>query len=136
MKILLDTDVLLDVALSRSEFFEQSARVLEWAEAEPGQAAIAWHSLSNIAYLVRPDARPFLRELLQFVEVAQVGVDYARQAVEMPMSDFEDALQVACAISFGASYIVTRNRPHYRRSAVPALSPTQFLEKIQTTHEE
>jgi hypothetical protein len=129
-KILLATDVLLDVALFRRDFFEASARVLEWAEAQPGQAGVAWHSLSNLSYLVRPDARSFLRELLQFVEVASVSTDSARQAIEMPLKDFEDALQVASAIAFGASFLITRNLGHYRRSAIPALSPSQFLERI------
>ena len=136
MKVLLDTDILLDVALSRLEFFQQSSHVLEWAESEPGQAAVAWHSLSNIAYLVSPDARPFLSDLLKFVEVAQVNTALARQAIEMPLTDLEDALQVASAISFGASYIVTRNVRHYRRAAVTALSPIQFLEKIQAQDKE
>ena len=130
MKVLLDTDVLLDVALFRREFYEASARVLEWAEAEPGQAGVAWHSLSNLAYLVRPDARPFLRELLQFVEVAPVSTDSARLALEMSLGDFEDALQVASAIAFGATFLVTRNLAHYKRSPLPALSPAQFLEHV------
>ncbi|MCL5952723.1 MAG: PIN domain-containing protein [Chloroflexi bacterium] len=130
MKVLLDTDVLLDVALFRREFYEASARVLEWAEAEPGQAGVAWHSLSNLAYLVRPDARPFLRELLQFVEVAPVSTESARLALEMSLGDFEDALQVASAIAFGATFLVTRNLAHYKRSPLPALSPAQFLEHL------
>jgi hypothetical protein len=41
MKALLDTDLLLDVALHRAEFFADSADVLRWAEANPGQAAAA-----------------------------------------------------------------------------------------------
>ncbi|MCL4489169.1 MAG: PIN domain-containing protein [Chloroflexi bacterium] len=130
MKVLLDTDVLLDVALFRREFYEASARVLEWAEAEPGQAGVAWHSLSNLAYLVRPDARPFLRELLQFVEVAPVSTESARLALEMSLGDFEDALQVASAIAFGATFLVTRNLAHYKRSPLPAFSPAQFLEHV------
>ncbi|MCL4488973.1 MAG: PIN domain-containing protein [Chloroflexi bacterium] len=129
MKVLLDTDILLDVALSRRDFFEASAGVLDWAEAEPGQAAIAWHSLSNLAYLVRPDVRPFIRELLQFVEVAAVNTDTARLAVEMPLGDLEDALQVASAVTFGASFLITHNLAHYRRSPIPAVSPKQFLEE-------
>jgi predicted nucleic acid-binding protein len=129
MKILLDTDVLLDIALRREEFFEESARVLEWAEGAPGQAAVAWHSLSNLAYLIRPDARPFLRELLEFVEVAAVGTDDARRALDLPLGDFEDALQVSAALAFGASFLVTRNLAHYRRAAVPAVSPVQFLKR-------
>lgn len=130
MKALLDTDILLDVALRRAGFFDDSARVLDWAEAAPGYAAVAWHSLSNIAYLLRPDARPFIQGLLQFCEVAPVATDQARQAAALPLHDFEDALQAAAALSFGADFIVTRNLPHYRRSPVPALSPRQFLARV------
>ncbi len=133
MKLLFDTDILLDIALQRREFFEDSARVLEWAEAAPGQAAVAWHSLSNLAYLVRPDARPFLRELLQFVEVAPTSTEDARHALALLFNDFEDALQVAAAQSFGASFIITRNLTHYRRSPIPALSPKQFVERFIET---
>ncbi len=127
MRVLLDTDVLLDVALRRARFLEDSAAALRWAESAPGQAAVAWHSLSNISYLLRPDARPFIRDLLEFVEVPSTGTDAARQAASFPMKDFEDALQAAAAVAFGASYIITRNAMHYRRSPVPAISPAQFV---------
>jgi len=130
VKALLDTDILLDVALRRAGLFEDSARVLDWAEAAPGHAAVAWHSLSNLAYLLRPDARPFIRGLLQFCEAAPAATEQARQAVFLPLHDFEDALQAAAALSFGADFIVTRNIPHYRRSPVPALLPKQFLARL------
>ena len=126
MKALLDTDVLLDVAFQREGFFHDSALVVRWAESVPGQAAIAWHSLSNIAYLLRPDARPFIRHLLEFIEIAPATIYQARQALNLPLNDFEDAMQVAAAIAFGADYIVTRNHAHYRRSPVPALPPVNF----------
>ncbi len=131
MRALLDTDLLLDVALHRAEFFESSAAVLHWAESEPGRTAVAWHSIANLSYLLRPDARPFIRELLEFVEVPPTGTDAAVQALEFPMHDLEDALQAAAALAFGASFIVTRNTAYYRRSPVPALSPVDFLKRIE-----
>ncbi len=131
MKVLLDTDILLDVALRRVKFFEDSAAVVEWAESEPGQSSVAWHSLSNIAYLLRPDARPFIKELLTFAEVPATGTSGAKQAMSFPMKDLEDALQAAAALRFGAFYIVTRNSEHYKNSPVPALSPKEFLLKIK-----
>ncbi len=130
MKILIDTDILLDVALRRAEFFADSAAVLSWAEANPGQAAVAWHSLSNVAYLVKPDARTFIADLLDFVEVAPVSTPDMHAALGLPMKDLEDAMQVAAALSFGARQLVTRNLPDYRRSAVPALAPRAFLELV------
>ncbi len=129
MKLVLDTDILLDIALQRREFFEDSARLLEWAEGAPGQVAVAWHTLSNLAYLVRPDARPFLTELLEFVKVAPTTTQDARRALALTMGDFEDALQVAAAQAFGAAFIITRNLSHYRRAPIPALSPKQFIER-------
>ena len=130
MKVLLDTDILLDVALRRAEFFEDSAAVLRWAESEPGQAAVAWHSLSNISYLLRPDARPFIHDLLEFVVIPPTGTNSAQQALRFPMKDFEDALQAAAALSFGAAYVVTRNMAHYRKSPVPGISPGEFARKV------
>lgn len=130
MKVLLDTDVLIDVALKREPFSAAAASVIQWAEDAPGQAAVAWHSLANIAYLVKPDARPFLDHLLRFVNVAPTGTREAKQALGLPMSDFEDALQAAAAIAFGAECIVSRNLAHYRKSPVPALSPSQFLQQL------
>ena len=87
MKVLLDTDILLDVALRRPGFFEDSAAVVSWAEANPGEAAVAWHSVANLFYLVRPDGRKFIRELLDFVEVARVGSEEMRAALGFPMKD-------------------------------------------------
>jgi predicted nucleic acid-binding protein len=130
MKVLLDTDLLLDVALRRTEFLANSAAVLRWAESNPGRAAVAWHSLANLSYLLQPDARPFIRELLEFVVVPMTGTEAARQAIAFPMSDFEDALQAASALAFGAHCIVTRNTSDYRRSPVPAISPGEFIKDV------
>ena len=130
MRVLFDTDLLLDVALRRAEFFTHSAAVLQWAESHPGGAAVAWHSLANLSYLLRPDARPFIRELLEFVEVPATGTEAVMQAIGFPMNDLEDALQAAAALTFGASYIVTRNISDYRRSPVPAMSPTEFIKEV------
>ena len=130
MKILLDTDILLDIALRREDFVLESAQVLDWAEMNVGRAAIAWHTLSNLAYLVRPNPRPFIRDLLRFTRVAPVGMDDALRAVILPMADFEDALQAASAIAFDASFIVSRNVRDYKNSPVPAIAPKNFLERL------
>jgi hypothetical protein len=130
MKVLLDTDLLLDVALCRTEFFTNSAVVLKWAESNPGLAAVAWHSLSNLSYLIRPNARPFIRALLEFIEIPMAGTEAAMQAVSYPMNDFEDALQAAAALAFGARFIITRNVSDYRRSPVPAISPSAFIKEF------
>jgi predicted nucleic acid-binding protein len=130
MRILIDTDVLLDVALAREPHVAASAGVLEWAEAG-GEAAVAWHSLTNCSYLLK-GGRPFLKKLLQLVEVPAAGTRDASRALDSPMPDLEDAFQVAAALVWEADFIVTRNLNDYRKSPVPALSPAQFLAKTRT----
>ncbi len=129
MRILIDSDVLLDVALAREPHVAASAAVLEWAEAG-GDAAVAWHSLTNCSYLLK-GGRPFLKKLLEFIEVAPVKMEDACNALRLPMSDVEDAFQAAAALSWKAEFIITRNLADYRKSPVPAISPVDFLGRVK-----
>jgi predicted nucleic acid-binding protein len=130
MRILIDTDVLLDVALERSPFVESSADVLRWVE-RGGRACIAWHSLANCAYLLEKDGRSFLSQLLTVLVVAPVGHRDAQVALKLPISDFEDALQVAAAQAWSAQKIITRKIRDYKRSPILACTPEAFLKAIR-----
>jgi len=130
MRVLIDTDVLLDIALDREPFVRDSAGVLHWAQHEPRQACVGWHSLSNIAYLTGAGGRAFIKDVVEFIEVAPTGTKEAKQALGFPMRDFEDALQAAAALAFDALFIVTRNIRDYKGSPIPAISPTQFLKEL------
>ena len=131
MRILLDNDILLDVALARQPHLQASADVLRWVEAG-GSAAVAWHSLANCAYMLKNSARPFLENLLQLVVVAPVATPEAQRALALPMKDLEDAFQAAAALAWGADFIITRNLPDYRHSPVPAIAPDAFLRKVES----
>ena len=48
-------------------------------------------------------------------------------ALASEMSDFEDAVVSAVACRIGAEYILTRNTKDYVKSAVPAVSPADYL---------
>jgi predicted nucleic acid-binding protein len=134
VKLLVDTDVLIDVALKREPFAEPAGRFLDEMEVLSGAAFMAWHSAANFNYLVSsplggPTAREFIRDLLRFVKVAPVGTEDLSYALGLNMPDFEDAMQAAAAIACRADFIVTRNEAHYRRSPVKALTPDAWLRK-------
>jgi len=129
MRILIDSDILLDVALAREPHLAASTAVLDWTEAG-GEACVAWHTLTNCSYLLK-GGRPFLGKLLKLVEVAPVGTAQATRALALPMADVEDAFQAAAALAWNADFIITRNFPDYRQSPVPAISPADFLEKLR-----
>lgn len=135
VRVLIDTDVLLDVALERPPFVEDGVAILNWAERNPGSALVAWHSISNLYYVgarIRGDEviRDFLHELLGVVAIPPASSDAVRQALDLPLSDFEDAMQVAVGLAAQADMIVTRNGTDFRRSPVPAVTPAGLLRRI------
>jgi hypothetical protein len=96
---------------------------------------IARHTVSNLFYLIRAArsdsfARSFISDLVRFATVSSGDADGVRNALAMRMADFEDALQVAAAISGNAEYILTRNTPDYRGSPIPAMTPPDFLRRF------
>jgi predicted nucleic acid-binding protein len=134
--ILIDTDVLIDLALDRDPHAGPASELFDYLEVRRRRAFVAWHSLSNFYYLVSPSrgkstTRGFLVDLTRFVTVAPSDTDSLRFAAELPMDDFEDALQVAAAHACGAAFIATRNTDDYRRSPIPALSPKALLEELE-----
>ncbi len=133
--ILLDTDVLIDVALDRRPHSGPASELLDRIEHGAESACIAWHSLSNLYYIVAParggvTTRDFIVELTRFVAVALTDTEAIRYAAELPIADFEDAMQVAAARACRARYIVTRNIKDYERSPISAVSPRDALEGL------
>ncbi len=135
--ILLDTDVLIDIALDRQPHSPAAVRLLDSIEQGDERACIAWHTVSNFYYLVAPSlgresVKTFIVELTRFVDVASADAHAVRYAASLAMTDFEDALQVAAARSAGARRIVTRNTKDYARSPIPAVLPETAIEFLTT----
>jgi predicted nucleic acid-binding protein len=130
MRLLIDTDVLLDFALSREPHAEAAKRLLAWAAANPGRCAVAWHSLANLNYMMRGKTGQFIRDLLEFVEVPRTGREQMQAALDMGLADLEDAMQTAAAMLFGAQAIVTRNIRDYRHSPIKADTPESVLKLL------
>ncbi len=138
MKLLVDSDVLLDIALDRQPFFERSNAALEWCQRRPQSAIFAWHTMANLYYLLRAGrsdivARDFIADLLQFGLVARGGTYAVKRALTLPLADFEDSLQVAAGLSEEAQFIVTRNLADYRKSPLPAITPQEFLRRMHVS---
>ncbi len=136
MRVLLDTDILIDVALDRQPFAEFSAKVLDAAERRVFEAYIAWHSIANFYYIVnstslKAQTKDFIVELLTFAEVAPTRTKDAVFATGLKVTDFEDALQIAAAKASNAEIILTRNVKHYTKSPIKAQLPQEFLELLK-----
>jgi len=133
LRVLIDLNIILDVLQEREPFFAASARVLACAETGLVEGIVAAHTLTTLFYLVAKDqsadrARVALTELLQFLSVGSVEhTTTIEQALNLPYSDFEDAVQMMAAVQAGAQYLVTRNVRDYRAGPLPALQPAELL---------
>ena len=130
--ILVDTDVLIDVALERQPFVDSAFRLMREIEQGAERACVSWHTVANFYYVVAPrmgsaTTRESIVELVRVVGVAAATAAGVRYAAGLPMADFEDAMQVAAAHACGARCIVTRNIRDYRNSPIAAITPQQAL---------
>ena len=129
---LFDTNVLLDLALTRPGLHEASGAVIAWGLNHPGTSVVTVHTLATVNYLMareagRSKARAFVGDLVPGLAIAPLDTGGVTRALELPLPDFEDALIAAAAESAGATHIVTRNLSDFRKSPVKAVSPDEFL---------
>lgn len=132
-KILIDTNILLDYLLEREPFFEDAKRVILTCTEGNTKGCIAAHSISNMFFILRKDydakeRREVLKNLCTIFDVE--GIDKAKLLLGLEnedFSDFEDCLQMECAKSYGAEYIVTRNVSDYSTSDIKAILPSEYL---------
>ena len=135
MRVLVETDVILDVLQKREPFFTDSYRALRRALENDAECLISASAATDIFYVLRrslgsaQQAKEHIDQLAQVVSFADVqGMDI-HTALMRAMPDFEDAVVDAVAERSGASYILTRNIKDFTGSVVPAILPADFLNK-------
>ena len=135
--ILIDLNVILDVAQERAPHVAASARVLETVVCSDTPAMIPAHAVTTIHYLVsryrdREVADRTIDWLLRYFAIADIGRDQLFRARVLGWPDFEDAVVAASAENAGCDTIVTRNIRDFSASPVPACTPEEFLNRQQT----
>lgn len=135
MKVLVNTNVVLDIALERLPFFEQSARFLDIAYQSGTAIYITATTITDLYYIVRKAksrdmALTFIRDLLKFVDVAAVDKNVIVKALQLNMVDFEDAIQASVAQEETIDIIVTRNEGDFSDADLEIHSPTTFLQRF------
>ena len=130
MRLLLDINVILDVIFQRPG--QASSAELISSCSQKNQAWLAWHSVATLFYLIERQknaktAHQSISELLTWAQVAATGHADVVAALQMPMNDFEDALQASAALACEANYIITRNVKDFAKSPISAITPERFL---------
>lgn len=132
MKILIDTNIVLDMLLGRQPFEENSSRIIEMSEKGEVEAYLTANSITDIVYILKKKydlekIKTAILEMLKFIEVVSVTSKDIVKAFGYLYSDYEDALQTQCAQKIKADYIVTRNGKDFKDRAIQTISPEGFL---------
>ena len=135
MKVLIDTNIILDVLCKRPDFYEDSAKIFKLCEVKKISGVISALSIPNIMYILRKEldadkTREILDSLMLIFSVADLKADDLKKAADMRFKDYEDAIQSACATRIKANYIVTRYIKDFSESKVTAIKPAELLDRI------
>lgn len=135
MKVLIDTNIILDVLCKRPAFYEDSAKIFKLCEVKKISGVISALSIPNIMYILRKEldadkTREILDSLMLIFSVADLKADDLKKAADMRFKDYEDAIQSACATRIKANYIVTKNIKDFSESKVTAIKPAELLDRI------
>lgn len=136
MKIMCDTNVILDVLLEREPFFEYSYKILEMCENKTLNGYISASSVTDIYYLVRKHthsndiAYNAVGKLLEIVKVCSVTNENVLEAYQKKAKDFEDCLVATCANSIQCACIVTRNKKDFEEFDINLFTPEELLHHL------
>lgn len=133
MKIMIDTNVVLDCMLDRKPFSEDAEMVLEQCVRGKHNGCILSSTVTDIFYIARKTMRNLhniyllMDDLMEDMLLIGVQNGDIMDALDRRESDFEDCLMSVCAERAGCDYIVTRNTKDFKNSKVPAITPREFL---------
>ena len=132
MKVLLDTNIIVDDALERSPFWETSEQVLLLVEQGQVAGYISASTFSDLYYIIRKARGQnwtliYLRQLVTFCQVATVNQDTINMALAANFRDFEDGIQYGTAVVNQLDAIVTRNPQDFPVTIPRILTPQQLI---------
>ena len=137
MNVLIDTNVILDALMTRTPWNKNAEEIILLSAAGDITACVTASSITDIYYLFRratgdnASAREAVWRLIQIINVIDVSAGDCERAFDLPTSDYEDAVQIACAARHKLDQIVTQDAGHFSGSPINIASPEAFLSGLQ-----
>jgi len=131
-KILLDTNIILDIALERREFFEKSKELMLTLNKLNIPSYVTATTVTDIYYILKKSKGhqltiSFLKNLFDFIDIAGVNKEVVVRALNSEITDFEDAVQTECASQNDINIIITRNVADFKKSKLVIVTPSEFI---------
>jgi predicted nucleic acid-binding protein len=135
IKILVDTNVIIDLLAKRENFYIDSLQLFSLADQNKIQLIISTLSIANTHYLLNDvmkmkDARAVIRKFKVLVNSFPLSDKIVELALnDKNFKDFEDGIQYYTALEANCNVIVTRNIKDYKNSSIPVFKPREYLVK-------
>ncbi|OKH32733.1 DNA-binding protein [[Phormidium ambiguum] IAM M-71] len=131
MRILIDTNVVLDFLQERQPFVENAARIFERIDTGEIEGFIAATTITNIYYIVRRAtgavvAQNAIIQVMTDLNICAVDRDVIEQAIALNFRDFEDAVQYVCGVVHCVDAIVTRDKSGFIGAEIPVVLPEEL----------
>jgi len=133
MKILIDTNVVLDTLLKRPFFYQDSFAIFQLIDRERITGYITASAITDIFYIAKKEFGNAetvyigIDKLIDIFSVATVTESTITTALALRWKDFEDAVHYATAKENNIDYIITRNSTDFKNASIPCMSPTDFI---------
>ena len=137
MRILLDTNVVIDALTSREPWKESAEQIFLMAANQTIDMYITASSATDMYYLIRKhlhqteEAKQVLGKLYSLVGILEVTGEDCLEALASSISDYEDEVLEKVAARTGMDFIVTRNIKDYRAGHTKSIIPDDFVEWIE-----
>jgi len=136
MKVLFDTNVILDVLLDREPFVDDASHLLSMVERSEITGYICATTATTINYLLektlgKKDALHYTALLLSLFEISPVNRVVLEKALRSGFKDFEDAVLYESALLSSVECIVTRNVKDFKKSKIAVLEPAELISAIR-----
>ena len=132
MRVLIDTNVLIDFITVRKPYEEAARRIIDACDRRLLFGCVAAHSIPDIYYILRreipaKERKEILKFLCEICTVEALDKYKIMNALDdEDFADFEDCLQMQCAAVLQTDYIITRNEADFKFSPIPSISPSEF----------
>ncbi len=137
MKILFDTNIILDVLLNRVPFVGLSASLVSSVENRTIDGYLCATTITTLDYLIsksrnREIARIEIQKLLTLFQIAEVNSTVLSMSINSSFTDFEDAVQYFSGKCSQVNGLVTRNTKDYKQATLPIYTPAELLSIIES----
>jgi predicted nucleic acid-binding protein len=138
VKILFDTNVILDVMLLRDPFLRAATSLLAEVERKNIEGFVCSTTVTIIYYLVSKakgskEAKKQVENLLRLFNVTHIEKRELESALYSDILDYEDAVLHESALGENLNGIVTRNTKDFRNSKLTVFNPEELLKIVKSS---